>query len=60
MKTLVLHSAFFALIGLILLPLAEAHASFSPADSVHFCVPFDYEQWRREHIPALRPRGWRL
>ena len=25
------------------------HASPSPADSVHFCAPFDYEQWERDH-----------
>ena len=47
----------FALIGLILSPLAVVHASPSPADSVHFCAPFDYEQWRSEH---LRPAGKRL
>ena len=56
MKTLVVHSVFFALIGLILSPLV-AHASSSPADSVHFCAPFDYEQWRRDHP---RPAGKRL
>ena len=39
----------FALIGLILSPLAVVHASPSPADSVHFCLPFDYERWQREH-----------
>ena len=44
----------FALIGLILSPLAVVHASTSPADSVHFCAPFDYEQWRRDHP---RPAG---
>ena len=37
----------FALIGLILLPLAVVHAS----------PPFDYEQWRRDHP---RPAGKRL
>ena len=42
-----------ALIGLILSPLAVVHASPSTADSVHFCLPFDYEQWRRDHpLPA--------
>ena len=56
MKTLVVHSVFFALIGLMLSPLV-AHASSSPADSVHFCAPFDYEQWRRDHS---RPAGKRL
>ena len=27
----------------------SAHASTAPGDSVHTCVVFDYEQWRREH-----------
>ena len=58
MKHLVLHSVFFALIGLIFSPLAVAHASAPPADSVHFfCKSFDYEQWRRDHP---RPAGKRL
>ena len=47
----------FALIGLILSPLRMVHAESAPADSVHFCAPFDYEQWRREHP---RPAGKRL
>ena len=41
--------SFFALIGLVLSPLAVVHASFPPADSVHFCTPFDCEQWRSDH-----------
>ena len=49
MKTLVRHSALFALIGFILSPLAVAHASSPPADSVHFCAFDDYEQWERDH-----------
>ena len=57
MKTLVLHSAFFALIGLILSPLAVVHALPPPPDRVPFCAPFDYEQWRRDHP---RPAGKRL
>ena len=56
MKTLVVHSVFFALIGLILSPLV-AHASSSSADNVQKCAPFDYEQWRRDHP---RPAGKRL
>ena len=47
-------SALFALIGLILSPLAVVHAATSPTDSVHFCGLFDYEQWRRDHP---RPAG---
>ena len=50
-------SALFALLGLILSPLAVAHALSPPADSVHFCAPFDYEQGRRDHP---RPAGKRL
>ena len=46
--------ALLALISLILSPLAVAHASPSPADSVHFCGLFNYEQWRRDHP---RPAG---
>ena len=50
--------SFFALIGLVLSPLAAvAHAPVSPADSVHSYTPFDYEQWRRDHP---RPAGKRL
>ena len=47
----------FALIGLILSPLAVAHASSPPADGVPLCPPFDYEQWQRDR---LRPAGKRL
>ena len=47
----------FALIGLILSPLAVAHASSPTTDSVQKCASFDYEQWRRDHP---RPVGKRL
>ena len=57
MKIFVRRSAVLALIGFILSPLAVAHASSSPADSVHFCQLIDYEQWRRDHP---RPAGKRL
>ena len=50
-------SALFALIGLALSPLAVAHASPPPADSVHFCVFDNYKQWRRDHP---RPASKRL
>ena len=45
---------FFALIGLVLSPLAVgAHTSSSPTGSVHSYVPFDYERWQRDHpLPA--------
>ena len=52
MKTLVFHSACFALIGLVLSPLAVAHASSSSSDRVHFCLLIDFEQWERD-----RPRS---
>ena len=56
MKKPVLHSAFLALIGLVLSPMADISASSPPADSVHFCAPFDYEQWRRDYPrPAAKP-----
>ena len=49
-------SALFALIVLILSPLAIVHAATPPADSVHFCAPLDYEQWRRDNPrPAGKP-----
>ena len=57
MKTLVFHYAFLALIGLVLSPLAVAHASPSPSDSVHFCQLIDFEQWQRDHP---RPAAKRL
>ncbi len=57
MKKSVLHSAFLALIGLVLSPMAVSAASSPPADSVHFCA-FDHEQWRRDHPrPAAKPLG---
>ena len=57
MKTLVLHSAFFALIGLILSPPTVVYASSSPAERGPLCPPFDSEQWQRDR---LRPAGKRL
>ena len=57
MKAPVLHSAFFALLGLLLSPLAVAHGLSPPADSVHFYAPFDYELWERDHP---RPAAKRL
>ena len=52
------HSIFLALLIFLLSPLAVAHASPSPADSVYFCVlPFDYQQGQRDHI---RPAAKRL
>ena len=53
MKKRVLHlSPLFTLatcfLALLCLP-SVSSASPPPADSTHFCVPFDYEQWRRDH-----------
>ena len=56
MKKFIIHPAFFVLVILVLSPMAAVYAS-SPADSVHFCLPFDYEQWRRDHP---RPAAKRL
>ena len=57
MKPLVLYFAILALIGLVLSPLEVIYASPSPADSMHFCQPLDFEQWQRDR---LRPAGKRL
>ncbi len=55
MRLSVLYATPFLLIGLLIPPPELAHASSPPADSVHFCVPFDYEQWRQEHpLPAAK------
>ncbi|MDE3258700.1 MAG: hypothetical protein OYM47_12765 [Gemmatimonadota bacterium] len=55
MKRPVLHPFLFVLLANFHFPLPSAHGSSPPADSVHFCVPFDYEQWRREHpLPAAK------
>ena len=48
-----LRACFFALICLT----SVSHASSPPADSVHVCLPFDDEQWRRDHP---RPAAKRL
>ena len=45
------------MLGFALPPIGAVHASPLPADSLHFCVPFDYEQWRRDNP---RPAGKRL
>ena len=37
-------------------PVPIAHASSAPADSVHVCLPFDYEQWRRDHPRPVAKR----
>ena len=50
-----LRSTLFVLYGLFLFPPVAGLASSPPADSVHFCVPFDYEQWRLDHpLPAAK------
>ena len=41
------------IVALLCLPVGGAGSP--PGDSVHFCVPFDHEQWRREHsLPAAK------
>ncbi len=49
-----LRCPLFIFLGLILSSSAFLHAS-PPADSLHFCLPFEYEQWERK-----RPAGKRL
>ena len=51
------YCAFFALSGLVLAPLAVAHASSLPADSTYFCQPHDSAQWERDRS---RPAAKRL
>ena len=55
MKKSMIHLAFFGLIFIVFSPIVAVQTS--PADSVHFCLPFDYEQWRRNHP---RPAAKRL
>ena len=43
MKTPVLGSAFFTLLALVLSHAGFVHASPSPADSLHFCRPLDFQ-----------------
>ena len=53
MKPRISNSVIQALLVLLLTPAAGVSATTPASDSVHFCVPFDYEQWRREHpLPA--------
>ena len=54
MKPLAFHPAFFALMGLVLLPLTVSHASPPPANNVPFCQVPDFEQWERERPAAKR------
>ena len=56
MKGSVLPFAIFFLVGLVLSPAGFLHASL-PADSLQYCLPFDCEQWQREHP---RPAAKRL
>ena len=47
--------ALSILMALLLTPAAGHSASPSESDSVHFCEPFDYEEWRRDHpLPAAK------
>ena len=43
-----------AILVVLLTPLSAGHASSPPADSVHFCLPVDPEQWQRD---KPRPAG---
>ncbi len=56
MKTLVYAAICSGFPILVLSPPPAAHASFSPADSVHPCAFDDHQQWRRDHPrPAAKP-----
>ncbi len=56
MKPPVLRFTLLAMLGVFLCPPIAGHASPPPADSVHVCAYFDYEQWRRDHPrPAAKP-----
>ncbi len=56
MKPPVLRFTLFAMLGVFLCLPVAGHASPPPADSVHVCAYFDYEQWRRDHPrPAAKP-----
>ena len=56
-RTVVLTAAFLGFFSLCLSLPRAAHASSPPADSVHVCAIYDYEQWRRDHP---RPAAKRL
>ena len=60
MRPPVLRASLFMLLGLLLSPLSAALAASPPADSIHFCVPFDYEQWRRENPRPAAKRAAEL
>lgn len=56
LRAIALQAAVLGLAGLLLPSPAPIHASSSSADSAHFCLPFNYEQWRRSHPqPAVKP-----
>ena len=52
MKIPVLRSVFWAFIGFLIPPMAVGHASPSPSESVHCCLPLDFEQWGRDTYAA--------
>ena len=56
MKTPVLLSAFMGLPASFLTPLAVAHASPLPPDSVHFCQPVAPDQLNLHHHPPAAKR----
>ena len=51
------HTTLLLAAGLLLAQSAPVHGSLPTDESVHFSVPFDYEQWRRDHP---RPAAKRL
>ena len=58
MKNIALLPPIFAFFGMNLLPTEAVQAASAPPDSVLICLPFDFEQWERDH--PNRPAGKRL
>ncbi len=56
MKALLNRLSLLTLLCLVLRPVV-GHASPSESDSVHYCVPFDYEQWRQDHPRSAAKRA---
>ena len=54
-KRVLMRAFALLLLALVVRGPDSAHASTASGDSIHTCVVFDYEQWRREHpLPAAK------
>ncbi len=60
MRPPVLRASLSMLLGLLLSSLSASLAASPPDDTVHFCLPFDYEQWRRENPRPAAKRAAEL